>query len=106
MNQKLLAQGLKISGVDINGPLVGISSIGDVVNKVLNFFVFPVAGIILLFVFIWGGYDFILSRGSPEKVKSAWAKFTTGIIGFLILVFAYFFVRLISKIFGINSGIF
>jgi len=60
----------------------------------------PLIMVILLFVFISGGYDLLLSAGNPEKVKSARAKLTAGIIGFIVIVSAYFVVKLISQIFG------
>lgn len=105
---KVIAQSLNIGNgtgaQTITGPLQGITTIGDVISKVL-LFLFPAAGLILLFVLIWGGFDFITSQGSPEKIKSAWAKITTGIIGFVMLVFSFLIVRLISYIFGLDTGI-
>lgn len=104
MKFKILAQSLNINGTSLQGPLSGIDSLGGLVSKVLTFLL-PLAGIILLFVLIWGGYDFMMSQGSPEKIKSAQAKITTGIIGFILLVFSYLLVRVISSIFGLNEGI-
>lgn len=104
MKTQLLAQSLGIGGKGIQGPLVGITNLGDVVSKLL-LFIFPVGGLVLLFVLIWGGFDFITSQGSPEKIKGAWAKIYAGIIGFGLLIFSMLFVRLISFIFGLDSGI-
>lgn len=88
----------------INGPLVGIKTLGDVVNKGIDF-IMPFGAIILFFVLVWGGYDFLLSRGNPEKIKGAQAKLTTGIVGFILLVSSYFIVKLLAKIFGLDNGI-
>jgi hypothetical protein len=101
----MLAQNLQISGQPIEGPLKGINNLGDLVNRVL-FFLMPLASIILLLVLIWGGYDFLTSGGDAAKVKNAQAKITTGLIGFFILIFSYFIVRVIAFIFGLNTGIF
>jgi len=68
-------------------------------------FLIPLAGIILLMVMIWGGYDYMMSRGQPEKIKSAQAKITTGIIGFALLVFSYIIAKLVATIFGLGQGI-
>ncbi|KKQ01588.1 MAG: hypothetical protein US11_C0006G0030 [Candidatus Roizmanbacteria bacterium GW2011_GWA2_36_23] len=105
MKTLLLAQNINLGGQNIQGPLVGINNLGDVVNKIVNIVLFPAAGIILLLVFIWGGYDFVLSQGNPEKVKSAQAKLTTGIIGFFLLVLAFFLSKLVARIFGLDTGI-
>ena len=109
MKNHLLSQSVNFNGQEIKGPLVGangqpIENLGQLVSRVLTFLL-PLAGVILLFVFIWGGYDYMMSQGNPEKVKSAQAKITTGVIGFALLIFSYLLVRLISTIFGLQSGI-
>ena len=81
-----------------------IKTLGDLVNRIIQFLI-PLAAVILLVVFIWGGYDYMMSQGSPEKVKSAQAKITTGIIGLVLLLVSYVIVRLISQIFGLGGGI-
>lgn len=105
MKKIFLAQRITVGEQSIEGPLEGINNIADVINRILPFLI-TAAGIILLFVFIWGGYDFITSQGSAEKVKSAQAKITTGIIGFVLLIISYLLVRLIARIFGVGEGIF
>lgn len=94
----VLAQDVSIKGQPLRGPLVGINTLGDLVTKIVNFLI-PLAGIILFLVFIWGGYSYMTSRGDPEKIKSARAKLTTGVIGFILLIVSYLIVRIISDIF-------
>lgn len=105
MSTNYLAQSMTVGGQAIQGPLVGINSVGDLVTKGLEFLI-PLGGITLLLVIIWGGYDFIISRGSPEKIKGAQAKITAGVIGFVLLAVAFLLVKLIEKIFGLDTGIF
>ncbi len=102
---KILAQSINVGGQAIEGPLEGVSTLGDIVNKIVSLLI-PLAGIILLFVLIWGGYDFMMSRGQPDKLKGAQAKITTGIIGFVLLIFAYAIVKILTSIFGLGEGIF
>lgn len=106
---KVLAQ-LKINGQQFNSPLVGpggkqINTLGDVINVLLPFLI-PLAGIALLFVFIYAGYNFMLSGGSPERIKKARAAVTAGIIGFVLLVTSTLIVSLVCKIFGICGNLF
>lgn len=104
--KQYLAQQLMISGIPIQGPLdPSISTIGDLLNKKLIPFLYPMAALILFFIIVWGGYDFLTSHGIPEKVKSAQAKITAGIVGFVLLMLSFIIVKLISFIFGIGSGI-
>ncbi len=105
MKPKLLSQSLNVNGTSIQGPLdSSINNLGDLVNRMLTFLL-PLAGIILLFVLIWGGYDYMMSQGSPDKIKSAQAKITTGLIGFFLLITSYLLVRVIAAIFGLSTGI-
>jgi hypothetical protein len=46
------------------------------------------------------------SEGNPEKIKSAQAKITTGIIGIVLLVLAFLIVKVVELILGIRTGIF
>lgn len=103
--KNILAQSLQISGTEpIQGPIVGINSIGDLVNKLVSILI-PIGSIILFLVLVWGGYDYLLSRGDPEKLKGANAKITAGIIGFILLILSYFIVKLLSFIFGLGGGV-
>ncbi len=110
---KYIAQSLTIGGQSFNGLLDpsladanGNITIGAIISRVLIVLI-PIAGVILLFVLIWGGYDFMMSQGNAEKVKSAQAKITAGLIGFILLILSFFIVRLIAKIFGLdNTGLF
>jgi len=101
----LLTQNVNLNGQTIEGPLdKNINNLGDLISRILTFLM-PAAGLILLFVLILGGVDFMMAQGNPEKIKSAWGKITSGLIGFILLVISYLLVRLIAKIFGLESGI-
>jgi TRAP-type C4-dicarboxylate transport system permease small subunit len=100
----ILAQNVKIGTQTVQGPLVGITSLGDLVNKITSFLI-PISLVIVFFVFIWGGYDFMTSEGDAAKVKSARAKITSGVIGFVLLISSYLIVRLIATIFGLDNGL-
>lgn len=109
MKYSLLSQSINFGGQTLEGPLKGangepINNVGQLISRILVFML-PLAGVILLIVFIWGGYDFMMSQGNPEKLKSAQAKITTGIIGFILLVLSYLIVRLLSSIFGLQGGL-
>jgi|YNPBryBLVA2012_1023415.scaffolds.fasta_scaffold141908_1 hypothetical protein len=102
---KYLAQQIQINGQSIEGPLQ-FNTLGEIVSRVVNLFLIPIASVILLLVFIWAGYDFMMSEGNPEKIKSAQAKITSGIIGLVLLITAFLIVRVVELIFGLRSGIF
>jgi hypothetical protein len=110
VNVQYLAQKINIGGQVIEGPLVisGVPSdqitLATIVNQVVTF-VIPLASLLLFFVLVLGGYGYLMSQGNPEKVKSAQAKLTAGIIGFVLLILSYLAIRLITYIFGFEGGI-
>ncbi|HRN71169.1 MAG TPA: hypothetical protein PLS49_08375 [Candidatus Woesebacteria bacterium] len=108
--QKTLAQGLQIqpegaAPVNIKSPLVGINNLGDLINVLMSFIV-PLAGIILFFILIWGGYDILMSQGESDKVESGKNKITAGIIGIVLLVLSYLITNVIGYIFGLDRSFF
>lgn len=77
------------------------SNIGDIINVLIPY-IFALAGIILLFLIIWGGFGYLTSGGDPKKVESARGKLTHAIIGFIIIFVAYWLVQILETIFGIQ----
>jgi len=106
MNKQLLSQSLNFGNQTIQGPLdSSVDSLGEIITQSLSF-IMPMAGIVLLFVLISGGYDYMMSQGNPDKIKSGQAKITSGIVGFILLILSFLIVRLIALIFGLGGGIF
>ena len=100
-----LAQELSISGVPIQGPLPKeLDSIGAIITM-LTKVLYPLAGVILFFILVWGGFSMLTSRGDPEKVKGAKAKITSGLIGFVLLILSYFMVKVLAFVYGLNNSL-
>ncbi|MDH7476702.1 MAG: hypothetical protein QHH09_04590 [Microgenomates group bacterium] len=110
MKMFYLTQKINIGGQDIQGPIEisGVPenqiTLGVIVSRIVSLII-PIAAIILFIVLVWGGYDFMLSQGNPEKIKSAQGKITAGIIGFVLLILSYFIVRVLVYIFGLEGFI-
>lgn len=109
--EKVLAQSLEVktpgstaNTLTIEGPLVGINNLGDLVNLLLSFLV-PLAGVILFLIIIWGGFDILMSNGNADKVRTGQQKITAGIIGFVLLTASYFIAKLLGFIFGVGEGV-
>ena len=104
---RLLADSFTIGGQTIQGPLGnGMTDVASVVNRVVTYFLIPIGAVILFLVLIWGGYDFLMSQGSPDKIKSGRAKITAGLIGFVMLVVAYLAAKLVAYTFNLGQSLF
>jgi hypothetical protein len=78
--------------------LTGISSM---VSLFLNLS-FTIAGLILLFFFIFGGIGMISSAGQsdPQKAEQAKKTLTSAVIGFVVVFTSYWIVKLIGQLIG------
>lgn len=62
------------------------------INTLINFFILMAGGILMFFIII-GGYQYLTSLGNPEQAQKAKTTLTWAIIGFIIVVTAYLVVR-------------
>lgn len=64
------------------------------------FVILGIAGVILFIIIIIGGFKYATSAGDPQKAEEARKTLTSGIVGFLIVAFAYLILVLIKQITG------
>ena len=69
--------------------------------------IFMTAGIIAsLISVIWAGIQWTSSSGDKQKLASARARLTWGIIGLVIILLAFFVINVFGYFFGVNLLIF
>ena len=79
----------------------GTNTPADIINAVIPI-IFILAGIILLFMLVFGGFTIFLSAGNPEKIKKGTSMITSALVGFLIIFAAYWIIELLQITFGIK----
>lgn len=77
------------------------ANIAGVLSALLPY-IFTLAGLVLFIMLIMGGFGMLTSAGSPDKMKAAQGKITSAIIGFVIIFIAYWLMRILEIIFGLN----
>ncbi len=79
-----------------------ISSVSGLVSLFLKISL-VIAGIILLFYFLLGGFGMVAGAGKndPKQMEQAKATLTTGITGLVLVVLAYWIVQLILQVLGL-----
>jgi hypothetical protein len=90
---------LKIAG---NEDSAQLSTPGGIVSRALNFFIFPIAGLILFIQLLLGGMQMLLGAANSKSVDEGKQKITAAIVGFIILFSAYWIAQLLELIFGIR----
>jgi len=78
-----------------------INNIGDIVSRLIPY-IFGIAGIALLLMIIFSGFQMLTSAGDPKALESAQKRLVNAIIGFVIIFAAYWIIQFIGKILGIE----
>lgn len=107
----LVAQLPQVGGIDIGqafkignegiGTKAGYGSIGAFVSAILPN-VYIIAGILLFFLFIFGGFSIITSAGDPEKSKQGQQALTSAVIGFVLVFASYWIIQIIEVLTGLK----
>jgi len=90
--------------------LLGNKSISNVFGSFGEFFqhllnpIYAIAGIIMLFLLIFGGFSVIIGAGNDDsgQIQKGQKAVTAAVIGFIIIVGSYFIIQLIEVITGVS----
>jgi hypothetical protein len=88
----------------INETGTSVASVYGTLSKFLNLLVplsFVIAGIILFFLLIAGGFAIIASGGNAKGVEQGRTQVTGAVIGFLVIFAAYWIIQIIQAITGV-----
>jgi hypothetical protein len=66
-------------------------------------FLFLVAIILTFIYLIYGGMDWLMSRGEKEKIANAKRKITFAIIGLAIVFLSFFIIQVLEQMFGVKG---
>ena len=74
-------------GVGIDNPLRGgVKTIPDLLVLLINQFVLPIGGVIVVFMFIYTGFLYVMARGNSSEVSKAHESFKNTVIGAAIIL--------------------
>lgn len=77
-----------------------LSSPGGIVSRIL-LFAFPLAGLILFVMIVWGGFEMI-SGATSKGIEAGRQRVTAAVVGFLLLFVAYWVFQIVEVIFGLQ----
>jgi hypothetical protein len=99
---KMLAQAPDLESIQSSAGLdLPFTNVAGLISVTLPY-VFGIAGIALLIYLVTGGFQMMFARGDPKAIQSAQAKVTNALIGFAIMVVAYFIVQILGQLLGID----
>lgn len=85
----------------LKNPFTGVPA---TVSLFLNI-AFTLAGIVLLFFFILGGIGLISGAGKndPQKAEQSKKTITSAVVGFVVVFVAYWIVKLVGQLIGVDD---
>lgn len=85
-----------------NSPIADdLSTPGGILSRVLEF-AFPIAGLILFVMIVWGGFEILSQSATKKSTEAGRQRITSAIIGFLLLFVSYWIIEVIERVFGIT----
>lgn len=72
------------------------------VNRLLRQFLFPLAGVILFVMILWGGFEMLYGANDTKSQEAGKQRITAALIGFLLLFVSYWIAQIVQVIFGVN----
>ena len=79
----------------------GNFSVAVFINEALNF-IFPLAGLILFVMIVWGGFEMLTGAASKKNLDAGKQRVTAAIVGFLLLFCSYWIIQIVEQITGVN----
>lgn len=61
---------------------------------------YSIAGIVLIFMIVWGAFDWLTSEGDKEKVQSAQKKIINAIIGIILFAITFAVIQVLGHFTG------
>ena len=103
MHNNSLAQTIAFPELeDATAPNFTGDNISVIVSRLLPY-VFVLAGVLLLFYLIAGGYQIMLSGGNPKNIEVGRNKVMYALLGFAVVFTAYWVIRLVATALGLET---
>lgn len=62
--------------------------------------IYSLATVVLIFMLIWGAFDWIISEGDKEKIQSAQKKIINAIVGIILFAVAFAIIQVLGQFTG------
>ncbi len=83
----------------IGGDTTGAGAISSLLTNIIGLF-YTVAIIVLIFMILWGAFDWLTSEGDKEKIQSAQRKLVNAFIGILLFAAAFAVIQILGTFTG------
>ena len=102
--EKLLAltvPGFKKIGAPENVPTGGLTEGAGIIQTLITL-AFVTATVVALFMLVYSGIEWTLSRGDKQKLEGARMRIIYTIIGLVVIFLSFMIVNMVGALFGIQ----
>ena len=85
-------------------PAQHFGTIGDIVNVIVPTLLGG-AGLIFFLMMIYAGFLYIGSQGNPETIKKIQKLLTWAVVGFVLTITSFIFVRFLFYLFNLTAPV-
>jgi hypothetical protein len=78
-----------------------LSTPGSIIGRAYQY-IFPIAGLILFVMIVWGGFEMLSGAASAKAKDAGKQRVTAAIGGFLLLFSTYWIVQIVEAVFGVT----
>ncbi len=71
------------------------------INRALAF-LFPLAGLALFFMLVWGGFEILSKAADAKAVQAGRQRITAAVIGFTLLFTSFWIIQIVEWVFGLS----
>lgn len=76
-------------------------SLAGFINRLLQY-IFPLAGMVLFVMLVWGGFEMLTGAASKQNTDAGKQRITAAIIGFTLLFVSYWLTQIVEFITGVK----
>lgn len=77
----------------------GAGGLSDLLSRLISMF-YVLAIVVLIFMLVWGAFDWITSGGEKEKLESAKKKLINAIIGIIMFAVTFAIIQVLGTFTG------
>lgn len=77
-----------ISHAALENPLGSVDSIPGLIGRLIKVLL-GISGSVALLMFVWGGFQYLVSAGDPKKVEKGKETLKNAVLGIFIILFSY-----------------
>lgn len=79
-----------------------LSTPGGIITRFMRDYAFPLAGLILFVMLVWGGFEMMSGAASKKSIDAGKQRVVAALLGFLLLFVSYWLIQIIEVVFGVR----